>query len=88
MDPAHNAFKRTSSQFMEPPDKLEKGIRLGCGGIFGLFIGAVAGFKMFPYGDWSILAVALTVAIAFSLAARCLGDRFWHAIGAWLQWWQ
>lgn len=73
---------------MEPADKLEKGIRLGCGGIFGLFVGAVAGFKMFPYGDWSILAVAAAVAISFSLAARYLGDRFWHAIVALLSWWK
>jgi hypothetical protein len=71
---------------MEQPDALEKGIRLGCGVIAGLCIGACAGLRLFEDDVWPAIAVMIAIAVIFGLAARYLGDRFWHWLVALLSW--
>lgn len=73
--------------FAPEPDPLEKKIRIGCGSVFGLVAGFVAGLVYWP------TAVGIGIFVSFS-AIGCawmalkLGDRFWKdkAIN-WLSWW-
>jgi hypothetical protein len=60
------------------PDRLEKGVRFGCGTLFGLIIGFVWAIQSaldFAV-SWILLPLALALVCGF-LAAK-YGDDFWH----------
>lgn len=67
------------------PDKLENGIRFGCGALFGLLVGIYAGINFFLI-DSELIAFIATVA-AFACVCGFLamkrGDRFWESIKSW-----
>ena len=67
---------------MEPPDRLEKGIRFGCGFVFGCVVtlGAVASF----IDELALVASCLAVPALFGYLAMKYGDRFWERISRWL----
>ena len=65
------------------PDRLEQGIRLGCGGLFGLFVGVYIVFRIVlrlspPSAStliaWATVGVSTVVC---ALLSRHYGDRFW-----------
>ena len=62
----------------EGPDALEKGVRFGCGFIFGLVMGA-ASFVIALADDMSSYAIGtLVLAIVCGVAALRYGDAFWN----------
>ncbi|MBL9087193.1 MAG: hypothetical protein JNM10_08610 [Planctomycetia bacterium] len=62
------------------PDRLETGLRLGCGGLFGLLLGVVAlGRFAFRVGVPTLAYVGIPVLVVVcALAAWRLGDDFYH----------
>jgi hypothetical protein len=72
----------------DKPDKLEKAIRFGCGGMFGLFVSFYVGLKFFfiPNNWVAWLAAAVCAAFICGLFAMRRGDRFWEGIKR-LWWW-
>lgn len=68
------------------PDNLEKGIRFGCGGLIGMFIGLYLGLN-FLFED-NIIVFILTDAILIVVCgfmAMKQGDRFWLSLKNWLK---
>ncbi len=72
---------------MKRPDKMESGIRLGCGAVAGLPIGF--GISYFWYIDHTLLQnaiAAVAAALVCSIAALFFGDRFWEALSRLVPW--
>lgn len=68
------------------PDALEKGLRLGCGGLLGLVVFGPLAYRLFDGGkNWWVLLVVGVAAFAF-LALR-YGDRFWISFASWWRSW-
>ena len=64
------------------PDGLEKGIRIGCGGIVGAFVGLALYARFFfrwVRDPWIAVAIILFVAALCAWGALRGGDRFWQA---------
>ena len=81
---------------MEPPDTLEKGMRLGCGFVFGCIVGIGAAIMFLTLSGWHILAGCLVGGGICALAALRYGDRFWLGVSSittwgkwpsWRSWW-
>ena len=71
---------------MEPIDRTEKGIRFGCGFVFGLLLFGVSSI-WFVYEDPGLHVSAVLIAsIAFGLAALRFGDAFWRWFARWFSW--
>ena len=74
---------------MNPPDRLEIGLRFGCGGLLGLVVGLYGMFRFWRARDadaawfWGIIAV--TVVVCGGLAVR-YGDRFFEKVSDLLTW--
>ena len=66
---------------MEPPGNFEKGVRFGCGFIFGCFIAVVSGLAYFLWDTRYVAAACLVLALAFGYLAMKFGDRFWTKLG-------
>ena len=69
------------------PDALEKKIRIGCGTLAGLAVGAsvgVLGLGLRAGALWAF--VGLAVIVCAFLAFRW-GDRFWITLMGVLKWW-
>ena len=62
-------------------DKIEKGIRFGCGGLFGFALAAV-GFLHgeFPENIKGSVILFIGFILFFGLMAMFKGDKFWHKI--------
>jgi len=77
---------------VEPPDTLEKGTRLGCGFLFGCFVGFIAALEFLPFKGLAILAGCLVGGLLCAVAALRYGDRFWLGAsrvtrwGRWPEW--
>jgi uncharacterized protein YacL len=69
------------------PDKLEKGIRFGCGAVLGLLVGVYVGIDYFLIENEMVAFIATVVCIALvcGILAMKQGDRFWETIKSW--WW-
>lgn len=59
------------------PDRYERGIRLGCGALFGLVVGFLASRNLWLHSNVGPFIVAGCVAAAAALLANRLGDDFW-----------
>jgi hypothetical protein len=70
------------------PSGLEKGVRFGCGVLFGLVLGVIVAFQ-FPLDTavgWFVVLAVLGLVCGF-LAAK-YGDEFWHSLTDWFAgWW-
>jgi hypothetical protein len=69
---------------VEPPDRLEKGIRFGCGFVFSCVL-AVGGLLSSLWSAHAIVASVLTAGLTGGYAAMRWGDRFWDHVRRW--WW-
>ena len=69
---------------MEPPDGLEKGIRFGCGFLFGCFA-AVGALLTSLWSAHSVIACCVLVGFLCGYAALRFGDIFWENVRRW--WW-
>jgi len=70
--------------FVEPPDRLEKGIRFGCGFPFGCVAGV--GVLLSSLSSGREIAAWLVVAgLICGYAAMQWGDWFWEHLRRW--WW-
>jgi len=70
-----------------PPDGLEKGLRFGCGTIFGgLLLFFALARNAFRFGSPFWIAVGGGALVCGFLAMR-FGDRFYRGIGNFLRWW-
>lgn len=69
------------------PDALEMKVRIGCGSLFGLFFGVLAGLYWWPTAVGLVLFVAACVVLCAWMALK-FGDRFWtEGVMKWLPWW-
>lgn len=68
-----------------PPDAAEKGIRFGCGAIFGLVVGFFTVVKITRMDPAMTIAILAIVSLSLGLFAMRYGDRFWEAVRSW--WW-
>ena len=68
---------------MEPPNRLEKSIRFGCGFLFGCVL-TVGRLLSSVWSGQYIASLVLTAGLVAGYAAMKLGDRFWENI---LRWW-
>ena len=68
---------------MEPPDRLEKGIRFGCGFTFGCFVGLGALLTSL-WSAHSLIACIVLAGLLCGYAAMRFGDTFWENV---LRWW-
>jgi len=59
---------------------MEKGIRYGCGAMFGLFIGLVVGLNSFELGWIPCVGIAVGLGLLCSFLARHMGDDFWLTV--------
>jgi len=69
---------------VEPPDRLEKAIRFGCGFLFG----SVFGVGALLTSLWSahyIVAGIMMAGLICGYAAMRFGDGFWDNVRRW--WW-
>jgi uncharacterized protein YacL len=71
------------------PDKLEKSIRFGCGGVLGLLLGLYVSVRIFIDLENKIIPIAIVfiTIILCGFAAMKKGDRFWDFLKGWLVWW-
>lgn len=71
---------------MATPDNMEKGIRFGCGFIFGLMVGGV--FLAFTLIDSDNGSIAAVIGLGFACALLSLryGGVFWRVISKCLIW--
>jgi hypothetical protein len=68
---------------MEPPDRLEKGIRFGCGFLFGCVV-ATGALLTSLWSGHAVAAGCVLVGLFCGGAAVRFGDRFWENV---LRWW-
>lgn len=61
----------------EPPDRMEKGVRLGCGAVAGLVLGVAAVVQIDPHGAVAGFLILAVSTLFFALAALVGGDEFW-----------
>ena len=67
------------------PDRTEKGIRFGCGFVFGLVVGLFTALTWI-IDSWSIAVIALIAAVVCGLLAERCGDAFWRSLRNWWYW--
>ncbi len=70
---------------MEPPDRMEKKIRFGCGFVLGC-AAAVGGLLSSVWTGRVIAAIVLAGGLIGGYAAMRWGDRFWEIVCRW-GWW-
>ncbi|HEU4655414.1 MAG TPA: hypothetical protein VFS47_15610 [Steroidobacteraceae bacterium] len=70
-----------------PPDRLEKKIRLGCGGVAGLVIGLGCGLLGLDLKGWFLWLFVAVLVAAFARLALKQGDRFWLELMDVFKWW-
>jgi hypothetical protein len=70
---------------VEPPDRQEKGIRFGCGFLFGC-MGAVGALLTSLWSAHRVAAVCVLAGLICGYAALKFGDDFWEHIRRWWIW--
>jgi hypothetical protein len=80
---AHHVARRMMHSDLQPdppPGALEKKIRIGCGALFGIFVGLyVAGLALDLRSFW-VWIFALVGAVVFTRMALIYGHHFWFNI--------
>jgi|GEM_PF-886081 len=74
------------------PDKEEKGIRFGCGSLFGLLIGLFLCFNtlfgdLFFTNNLVILGIITSLILLCGFLAMKKGDKFWYNLSKLFPWW-
>jgi len=73
---------------VEPPDRLEKGIRFGCGFLFGVFITFASGLAYLLWNTHYLVAACIVLALLCGYCAMRFGDSFWTKFSwLWSQTW-
>ena len=70
---------------MEPPDRLEKGIRFGCGFLLGVAT-AIGALLTTLWRLQSVVAACVLVGLLCGYFAMRFGDRFWDFVLRWWPW--
>ncbi len=70
---------------MTPRGTERRGVRFGCGFIFGLVLAGISGVGAMFTDGWLFAALILLLAVIFGLAAMQFGDYFWRWVGKWLR---
>ena len=66
----------------DKPDRLQFGVRFGCGFLFAIvFVLSLGGFASLG----GFVALTLIVGLIFGLLAAKYGDRFWQKLSDWLR---
>jgi hypothetical protein len=68
------------------PDAFEKGLRFGCGFVFGAGIAFFVGLQALAAFTGPFWAVVAGVAVVSGLVALRYGDQLWNAISDWCRW--
>jgi len=67
-------------------DSAEKGIRFGCGFVFGLLVGGISSLRWYYEAGNSTAVATIVIALVFGFAALRFGDVFWRWLAKWLAW--
>ena len=67
-----------------PPNRLELGLRFGCGALLGLLVGGGSLLNVGVTSPGLLAAAAGVGALGAGLLARHFGDRFWSSLRQWL----
>ncbi len=70
---------------MEPPDRLEKAIRFGCGLLFGCFA-AVGALLTAMMSEHIVAAGCVLAGMLCGYTAMKFGDAFWDNVRRWWLW--
>jgi hypothetical protein len=62
----------------DEPDRMEKGVRLGCGLAVGAILGLFAAVRVGADNPTVWLGIVAVVALLFAFGALLGGDDFWH----------
>jgi hypothetical protein len=64
------------------PDNLEKGIRFGCGSIFGLLLGVYVSAKIYIRTGNTLfsIGIGLLIPLILGFTAMKQGDNFWDSL--------
>jgi len=68
------------------PDAAEKGLRFGCGFLFGIIVGGIIAALQFYDDGQTAIAVAIVMGLVAAIASLKLGDAFWRAVSN-VFWW-
>ena len=69
------------------PDSFEKGLRFGCGFVFGALVAVVVALQWLATFTGTFWAVAAGVAVVFGFLALRYGEGFWQRVSDWFGWW-
>jgi apolipoprotein N-acyltransferase len=72
---------------MEPPDIQEKGIRFGCGFVFGFVLAGASWIAFSIANGYYYFAFAAIVGVLFGLGAMHYGDAFWERLSRLSRYW-
>lgn len=72
---------------MTQPDTQEKGLRFGCGFVFGLIVGALSFGLVFYGSGTAVVTVSVITAFIFGLASLRFGSAFWRWMKNICFWW-
>lgn len=65
------------------PDKFEKRVRFGCGGLFGIFAGLNAALYTARNSTVVFCLTILFFVVLCGFMAMKQGDRFWYSLNKW-----
>ncbi len=68
------------------PDRLEKIVRLVCGGLFGAVGGFFLVLRFWPQSILSIALITVFISATCAVLAMHYGDHFWHRLGEIFRW--
>jgi hypothetical protein len=63
----------------KPPGRLERGLRFGCGSVFGVVLGFLIAAQ-FVHPGWHAALIILPIVVGCGLAAARWGDEFWRVV--------
>ncbi len=71
-------YKRDRFDLQNEPNRLEKGVRFGCGGLLGLCLGIYYAFHYHQGSLGGILSIILALILLCGILAARYGDQFWE----------
>jgi hypothetical protein len=71
---------------VEPPDRLEKHIRFGCGFLFGC-VSAIGALLTSLVNAHTVAAGCVLAGLVCGWGALKFGDAFWDKVRRWWMWW-
>jgi uncharacterized membrane protein YccC len=69
------------------PDAFVKGLRFGCGFVFGALVAFFVALRVLAAFSGTFWAVVAGSAVVFGFLAMRYGDDLWRSVSDWFLWW-